>query len=141
MRRTTRTIGATACLSLLTLQFSGAHMHVGAEGYVGGPESSYSHEHGARDHHHAHHLADGAIDHAANTGAEPGTDYGDAQDVSLLDQALPVFKIPLAVPAPIVVFGFAPREHSLASTDVVYPILSGRYTRWRPPLRAPPQPA
>lgn len=141
MRQKTRTIGAIACLSLLTLQLSGAHVHIGPAGYVGVPETSFSHDHGEQDHHHGTHVADAAIDHAAEVSAESDNDYGDAQDVSLLDQTLPAFKIPLAVPAPIALFAFAPRVRSLASTNVVYRVLSGRYTRWRPPLRAPPQPA
>jgi len=141
MRRMTRTIGAIACLSLLTLQLSGAHVHLGPEGYVGVPETSYSHDHGEHDHHHGHHAADAAIDHAEEASAKPGNDYGDAEDISVLDQTLPAFKIPLAVPPPIALFAFAPRVRSLASPNVAYRVLSGRYTRWRPPPRAPPQPA
>jgi hypothetical protein len=141
MHRMTRAIGAIACLSLLILQLSGAHVHIGAAGYVGAPEASYSHDHGVHDHDHAPRFEEAAIDHGADARSAFGDDYEDAQDVSLLDQTLTAFKIPIAVLALVVLFVALQRAHTLASADIVYPVLSGRHTRWRPPLRAPPRPA
>jgi hypothetical protein len=39
----------------------------------------------------------------------------------------------------VLLFIHVPRGRAFASADVVYRVLSGRHTRWRPPLRAPPQ--
>ncbi len=141
MRRITRAIGTAACLSLLLLQLSGAHIHMGAEGYVGAPETSYSHDHGGHDHHHGHHASDASSDHGPLAILASGNDYRDARDVSLLDQSLTAFKIPMAILALILLFMVLPGARKLASPDIIYPVLSGRHTRWRPPLRAPPQPA
>lgn len=137
----TRAIGAVACLSLLTLQLSGAHLHIGVDGALSGvPEVSYSHSHGHHHHDDGDHSPSAASHHDTKS-AQSGDDLGKIQDVSLLDQALTTLKIPMAVLAVMVLFFRLPRARTLAGTDVSYPVLSGRYTRWRPPLRAPPQPA
>lgn len=133
-----KAIGVAACLSLLILQLTGAHGHIGAEGYLGVPEISYSHDHGGHDHHQGHRAADALAGHGPEATSD---DHEDAQDVSFLDETLPAFKIPMALLALIVLFVVFPRARMLASVDVIYPVLSGRYTRWRPPLRAPPLPA
>jgi hypothetical protein len=137
----TRAIGTVACLSLLIVQLSGAHVHIGPEGFVGAPETSYFHDHGAHGHDHGRQVGDASIDHGTDASPISGDDYEDAQDVSLLDQTLTAFKLPIAVLALIVLFVVPPRAHTLATLDVVHRVLSGRYTRWRPPLRAPPLPA
>ena len=115
---------------LLMLQLSGAHVHADETGYVGMPEVSYKHTHG---HHHdsdAHHLDDGV--------ETSDGDHEDMRDVSLLDGALSAFKMPLALTASAILVAIAPATRELFGTDHVHPVLSGRHTRWRPPLRAPP---
>lgn len=134
---TRKTIGVAACLSLVMLQLSGLHLHADAHGYIGGPETSYSHTH-THDHHGAdHHDRSDAAD-GDDASSAPGHDYDDARDVSLLDLALNTFKSTLAILAFVLLLPIAPRVRALACADLAYPILSGRHTRWRPPLRAPP---
>lgn len=141
MRRTTRAIGAAACLSLLILQLSGAHIHVGTEGYVGVPEISYSHDHHEHGRHHDHRVADAVNEQSAPMTAGPGHDHEDVQDVALVDQTLTAYKIPLVALALVLLFLVLSRARTPAIPDIAFPVLSGRHTRWRPPLRAPPRPA
>jgi hypothetical protein len=123
MRRTKFAIGATAWLSLLMLQLTGLHAHANEHGYIGVPETANSHTHShASDHDGDHHRHD----------------YEDARDVSLFEIASGAFKSPLAIPALILLFSFFPRTRTFARANLAYPVLSGRHTRWRPPLRAPP---
>ena len=130
----TKPLAIAACLSLLSLQFSGVHVHADESGYVGAPETSFSHSHSHDDHDAAaHHGGTRHDDHAAN--------YEGARDVSVLDLALGLFKLPLALLALFLLFAIFPRVKTLAGTEIAYPVLSGRHTRWRPPLRAPPIPA
>ena len=138
----TKPIGVTACLCLLALQFSGLHMHMDADGYVGGPEAAHSHSQRFHDPHDAHHSAvvvgshDVHDDHGDFIGEE---DYEGTKDVSFDDLALSSVKLPLSVSAQPFLPSVVPLSLTLASTGIVHPVLSGRYTRWRPPLRAPPQ--
>lgn len=147
MRRMPLAIGAAACLSLLILQLSGAHIHVGTEGYVGMPEISYSHDHHEHDrqhdhdHHRDHRVADAVNEHYAPMTAGPGHDHEDVQDVALVDQTLTAYKIPLVALALVLLFLVLSGARALAVPDIAFPVLSGRHTRWRPPLRAPPRPA
>jgi hypothetical protein len=46
--------------------------------------------------------------------------------------------MPLALLVILILFAVAPVFRMLATADFVFRVLSGRYTRWRPPLRAPP---
>ena len=130
MRRVKKPFAVVVSVCLLMLQLSGAHVHADETGYIGTPEVSYQHSH---NHHHdgeAHHHDDGIGDSVS--------DHEDMRDVSLLDAALSTFKMPLALIAVLVLIAVAPSLRLLFSTDYVYPVLSGRHTRWRPPLRAPP---
>jgi hypothetical protein len=120
-------VAVSVCL--LMLQLSGAHVHADETGYIGVPEVSYKHSHG-------HHDGD-AHHHDAGTGHSDG-DHEDMRDVSLQDAALSTFKMPLALIAFLILIVVVPTFRRLISTDYIYPILSGRHTRWRPPLRAPP---
>lgn len=131
-----KTIGVAACFSLLMLQLSGPHIHADEHGYIGVPETSYSHSHTHDDHGADHH--DGGVTHADEESGASGRDYGDARDVSLLDLALSAFKLTLALLVFAFLFTILPRVRTPVSADFVQPILSGRHTRWRPPLRAPP---
>ena len=126
-------LAIAACLSLLALRLSGVHMHADAHGYIGSPEASFTHSHGQHDHgsSQAHGGAGHADDH----------DHDDARDVSLLDHALGVFKLPMAILALVLLFAIVTIPGRLPIVEFAYPVLSGRYTRWRPPLRAPPQAA
>ena len=129
MRRARKSFAIIVSFSLLALQLSGAHLHEDESGYVGTPQVSYQHSHG---HHH-----DGEKRHY-DDGIGAGTDHEDVRDVSLLDAALSTLKAPLALVAAPVLIAVAPSLRLLLSTDHVFPVLSGRHTRWRPPLRAPP---
>ena len=126
MRRTKSAIGATAWLSLLMLQLSGLHAHANEHGYIGVPESANSHTH-------SQHLNDS--DHNGDYHVH---DYEDVRDVSLFELASGTFKLPLAILTLIFLFSFFPRIRTFVRTNLAYPVLSGRHTRWRPPLRAPP---
>ena len=130
-------IGVVSCVCFVMLQWSGLHVHANETGYIGGPETTYTHSHGHRHPHDGHHSDDWRADYAARG----GHDYGDARDVSLLDKALIAFKLPVAILALVVLFAIFPFVRTLANAEIAYPVLSGRHTRWRPPLRAPPQPA
>ena len=137
MRFVRKTIGITACFSLLMLQLSGLHMHADAHGYIGVPETPYSHIHTHEHHGLLHHDGTG-VAHADEDRAASGHDYDDARDVSLLDLALSTFKLTLATLALVCLFLISPRVGTPVRLHFVYPVLSGRHTRWRPPLRAPP---
>ena len=124
MRRSRNPLVFAACLGLLSLQLSGVHAHTDENGYIGVPETPFTHDHG-------HH------DHGDTT---PAHDHEGTKDVSLLDLALSAFKMPLAI---LALFPFAALAviAAVTGTEFAYRVLSGRHTRWRPPLRAPPQPA
>ena len=140
MRRLTKPIAFVAGLCFLMLQWSGLHVHADEAGYVGGPETAYTHSHAHHDHHDALH-ADEWSDHVVPGDPSAHHDYGDARDVSLLDQALVAFKSPLAILPLVFLFVVFPFIRTLVAAEIAYRVLSGRHTRWRPPLRAPPQPA
>lgn len=113
------------------LQLSGAHTHANEHGHVGVPETGISHIHS--------HQHDAAGASEANHGsAHDVHDYEDARDVSFFELASGTLKLPLAILALILLLSYYPRARTLASTNFAYPVLSGRHTRWRPPLRAPP---
>ena len=134
----TRLVAFASCLCLLMLQWSGLHVHASETGYVGGPETAYTHSHAHHDHLDARHSEHHETASANGSGSH---DYGDARDVSLVDQALVAFKLPPAILALVFLFAVFPLVRTFAGREVAYPVLSGRYTRWRPPLRAPPQSA
>ena len=133
MRRNSKPPVVAACLSLLFLQMSGVHVHADEGGYIGVPETPFQHSHLHHDHDDAHHADDG--------GHGSVGEGGEARDVSLLDLALSLFKMPLAILALVLLFALLPSIKARGSFDFVYRVLSGRHTRWRPPLRAPPQAA
>jgi len=157
MRRNKTPISVAACLSLLLLQFSGLHFHADAAGFIGAPETSYAHGHDAHHDDHGHgihghgihghgihgHSVHGSAaqggDHPAHGDADAPDDHGEIRDVSLLESVVGNYKLPFAIMAPVLPTTVLPRTKTLASVDIAYPILSGRHTRWRPPLRAPPQ--
>lgn len=138
-----RLIGAVSCISFLLLQWSGAHVHANDAGFVGGPETAYPHNHVHHDHDHdgARQSSDPIGDGAFPESSASGDDYDDARDVSIFDQTHVAFKPPLAILALVFLFAIVPLVRALAGAERAYRVLSGRHTRWRPPLRAPPQPA
>lgn len=113
-------------------------MHADAAGYIGVPETAYTHSHLHVDR--GGHHSDAEHHHDADH-ATPAHDYEGARDVSPSGLALGPSKIPMPVPVSAVLFALLPRDGTLLSADIVYPVLSGRHTRWRPPLRAPPRSA
>lgn len=133
MRRSVEPLIILACLSMLFLQLSGVHVHADDTGYIGVPETPFAHGHVHHSHGDAHHADDGD--------AGPMSDHEEARDVSLLHLALGVYKMPLAILALVLLFALFQSVRPFFSFDFVYRVLSGRHTRWRPPLRAPPQPA
>jgi len=137
----TKPIGLVSGVCFLVLQWSGLHVHANETGYIGGPETSYTHIHVHHDSHDNHHSDNLRGDDAVPGSSRADHDYGDARDVSLLDKALVTFKLPLAILPLVFLFVIFPSARTLADAAIVYPVLSGRHTRWRPPLRAPPEPA
>ena len=133
MRKRLTSLAIIACLGLLSVQLSGVHVHADEDGYIGVPETPFSHSRVHHDHHDAHHADEG--------GSGTIGDGGEARDVSLLDIALSLFKLSLALLALVLLFALFPSIKAHISFAFVYRVLSGRHTRWRPPLRAPPQPA
>jgi hypothetical protein len=141
MRRYSNPLVIAACLSLLFLQLSGIHVHADENGYIGVPETPFSHSHVHHDHHDGHRTGAANVDHSNHGGPGDSGGFEDARDVSLLNLALSIFKMPLAIFALVVLFALLPSVKEFLSFHFVYRVLSGRHTRWRPPLRAPPQPA
>ena len=133
MRRAHRIIAIAASVSLLTLQLSGVHAHEDSAGHISLPESSYSHSHSVHGHAHPHpHPADKA-DH------DHEGDPSEEKEISLFETGPGGnFKLPMAAPAFVQLLLVVPHEKALARALVSAPVLSGRHTRWRPPLRAPP---
>lgn len=140
MGRPTNLLAFAACFSLLSLQLGYVHVHAGDTGHVSVPETPFTHSHGHHDHG-AHHGGSASVDPGEHGDSGPARDYEDAKDVSVLDLALGTFKLPVAIVAPASLFAAFRGARTLAGTDFVFPVLSGRHTRWRPPLRAPPEPA
>ncbi len=138
MRRTTKLFSITACLSLLWLQSSGLHVHMDDSGSIGVPGTSLTHSNDRHDHHDAHHADPHASTHGDHHESGRHDHHEDARDVSLVDLANGAFKMPLAILALVLLFAVSPLVRSLAGAEIIHPILSGRHTRWRPPLRAPP---
>jgi len=148
MRSLSKPIVVAASVCLLALQWSGLHVHADEAGYIAVPETSSTHHHGHRlgGQHHGGARRGGASADAGDHGDAPAAgpdrghehEYEDARDVALAELALGVATTPVLAPPLVLLFSLQPRVSALASSDVVYPVLSGRYTRWRPPLRAPP---
>lgn len=141
MARTRNPLAIAACISLLSLQLGGVHVHADETGFTGAPETPFTHSHTHHDHDRSHHGSGLAADDGDHEEVNPAHEYDDATDVSLLDLALSTFKMPLAVLTLFLLFAVFPIRAALTGIDLAYPVLSGRHTRWRPPLRAPPQPA
>jgi hypothetical protein len=143
----------SACLGLLSSQFSGLHMHVGTHGYVGVPEGT--HLHGADTHAHegqpssAHseqvgdthrgQLISPNRDHAHQLPESArGGDHAGDSDVSVLDSGVGAAKLLIVLAwlgagLPLTLQpSTKPRISSLTPTP------KANRDRWRPPLRAPP---
>ncbi len=109
---------AIMCLSLLTLQMSGLHLHVSADGQSGALHGTHLHDADLDGHGHDHNAD---VD---TSPFEPGTAS------SKLDPFLVTFVITLLA--------------IIWASETVWPPFVERLTtrcrsRWRPPLRAPPQ--
>ena len=165
-----RPVAVLACISLAALQLSGLHMHVDENGYVGVPEGPHSHSHAAHNHdaaavaHDAHDhdaatVAHDAHNHDAATvvhdhggsavavhahehsGGPADSDYGGTQDVSLFDLSAGATKLLLALICLTLFVPLLLQRAGNAFGGPALPVLTGRRSRWRPPLRAPPLPA
>lgn len=141
MRRMTNPLVFATCLSLLSLQWSGVHVHADDTGILSVPETPYTHRHTDHDRTDAHHHRAGSAHRDDHGHERPVDEYNDARDVPLLGLALGIFDLPLVLLGLVLLWVVIPQVRTLASPIIVYAVLSGRYTRWRPPLRAPPQPA
>ena len=135
MRRLKYPVTVTACVSLLAVQLGGLHMHVDADGHVGGPRGVHLHArvlHSHGDYTHVHrpdtpeHEHPGEREHAGDNDisvAEMRGGKSALADFNLnLHQGLLIdldrveqFRPALSEPRPVT-----------------------RKSRWRPPLRAPP---
>ena len=140
MRRAKTAIGLLSSLSLLALQLSGLHAHADENGFIGTPKTGISHTHSIAHQHdgtHSDSVTSGDHDHG---GPSHVHDYDDVRDVSLFELLSGDSKQTIAIPAliPKLVNGAHIQTYEVA--EIAYPVLSGRHTRWRPPLRAPPQP-
>jgi len=109
---------AFMCICLLTMQMSGLHLHVNADSQGGALHGTHLHDAGIDGHGHDH----------------------DAEiDVSFLDTATTWSKLtPLLVSLVFILLA------RILASRVVWPPLVERLSirhrsRWRPPLRAPPQ--
>jgi hypothetical protein len=116
MGRSTPILLLLACVSLLTLQWAGAHAHAGVRGFDGAVHSTH-------DHHH-----DGDHDEHAGDVDVPVADYV----LSIAKLAFVAFVVAIALFAL-----FVQRYETPAWVGVISP----RWReRWRPPLRGPPLP-
>lgn len=116
MRSSPALLIAIMCLSLLTMQMSGLHLHVSVDGQSGAHDEAHLHDAKPGGHDH-----DGEIDVSS---FEPGVTWSKLIPffMALIFALLPVIRTSTAVRPPLV-------ER-----------LSTRHrSRWRPPLRAPPQ--
>ena len=117
MRHATLSVFALACISLVAVQVSGLHLHA---------ESGGHDEAGA----HKPHLQQ-AFSH--------DVDHGGAHvDIAVFEFAPGSFEVDVVVPNSAVAefLTLAPVDYRWTKPEPQK--LSGRYVRWRPPLRAPP---
>jgi hypothetical protein len=117
MRHSTLSIFAIACVSLIAVQVSGLHLHAEA----GGHDGAGSHE---------PHLQQ-AFSHDA--------DHGGAHvDVTVSEPASGSVEIDVVIPnSAVSAFSLlTPLEYRLPAPASRIPLR--RFSRWRPPLRAPP---
>ena len=125
-----------ACLSLVAVQFSGLHMHVGSQGYAGPPEGT--HVHGQPAHHHGDvvHQHESVVpgDHAHPVGEDHTGDL----DVSIVKFGTVVSKLLLYVMALGLLLLMVLRLTDTIARRNSAPRPMARHERWRPPLRAPP---
>lgn len=122
---------------MVALQLSGIHMHVDGSGYVGVPEgahlhSAFVHEHG-----------EAGIDHpdpvAVGHPHEHDQEFDGAKDVSLFELVSGASKQILALVWFALVLPLLLWQAARLLPTFALPVRTGRRTRWRPPLRAPPQ--
>ncbi len=124
-----------ACVSLLAVQLGGLHMHVDADGNVGGPRGAHLHTrllHSHGDDTHVHHPDtlehehSGEPEHAGDNDISVTEMRGGKSSLADLDlnlqQGLLVHQLPV--------------EQIRPAQSEPRPVI--RKSRWRPPLRAPP---
>jgi hypothetical protein len=142
MCRSTPIVLIAACLSLLGVQVSGLHVHIGAEGFDASPHTRHIHgarpspaadtdlEHGLHSHgaeHHEHPVRDAADDdHAGDRDVYVDLGAGTSKLLILF----------LWIALGLLVL-LPPMAQSIRPSDIVQRPKQ-RYERWRPPLRAPP---
>ncbi len=126
----------SACLSLLAVQLSGLHMHMDAEGNVGDPQGLHLHSQPLHSHEGAMHVhTPDVVEHE-----HPGENGHDGdKDIAIAEMS--AGKTQLSVLGIYYDVGLlvtrAPTGELSPVADV--PLPSVRNSRWRPPLRAPPQ--
>ena len=147
MRRLKSPVLLTACLSLLAVQLGGLHMHVDADGNVGGPRGVHLHTQGLHSHGDGTHVHrpdavenehSGENEHADESGHAGENEHAGDSDISVTEMSAGKWKLP----------DYSVNLHygllvGLIQVDQVRPVRSGprpaiRKSRWRPPLRAPP---
>lgn len=128
MCRSSAPIALIAAVSLLTLQLSGLHMHVDEHGYVGAPVGTHLHSQAAHHHGNGGELGDHSDDH----------DFDGSKDLAVVELSAGASKLVLALVLLALALPILLRQSAVRLPTIVIPVLSGRRTRWRPPLRAPP---
>ena len=131
----------TACVSLLAVQLGGLHMHVDADGNVGGPRGNHLHTpmlHSHGDVTDIHRPS--AADHLhSNDHEHPGdTEHAGDNDISMTEMSAGKWNLSD--------FNLIPHRGLLIARVQVeqvrparsHPRPAVRKSRWRPPLRAPP---
>ena len=123
---------ALICLGLAASQVSGLHMHVGAHGYVGGPEGPHLHGSAIGSDHDSRH------DHDADGGHLGDTDHEGKRDVSVIELGAGASKVLIFFAALALGVVIALRPGGKIRIPTAVPLPRTRRVRWRPPLRAPP---
>ena len=109
---------AIMCLSLLTLQMSGLHLHVSGDSQSGALQGTHLHD----------------ADHDGH-----GQDHDAEIDVSPFEQGVTWFKLIPILVALIFVLLSIRRTSTMVWPQLVEHFPTRHRSRWRPPLRAPPQ--
>ena len=125
----------TACASLLAVQLGGLHMHVDADGNVGGPQGVHLHTQGLHSHGDDTHVhRPDAVEHEHSGDGEHAGD----SDISVTEMSAGKWKLPdvnLNLHNGLLIGRVQADQVRPAHSE---PRPAIRKSRWRPPLRAPP---
>lgn len=129
MSRSVTSVAIAACLSLLSLQLSGLHLHAGQNGVDSSPHGTHVHGVGTHDH-------DQLEDHRH---AEDGDDHNGDRDLSLVELCAGAAKLlPVLFLGPVLQLPIGPSDSHRVVLRWRDRAPIGRASHWRPPLRGPP---